>query len=122
MTSLESLRVKLYADGADKAGMLDLYRNPLIQGMTTNPTLMKKAGIRDYEQFAREVLETVTDKPISFEVFAEEFPQMRRQALRMRDWQEKVYVKIPVSNPRGETALPLIRSLTRDGGKHNVTA
>lgn len=122
MTSLESLRVKLYADGADKAGMLDLYRNPLIQGMTTNPTLMKKAGITDYEQFAREVLETVTDKPISFEVFADEFPEMRRQALRMRDWQENVYVKIPVSNTRGESAIDLIRGLASDGVKLNVTA
>jgi transaldolase len=90
--------------------------------MTTNPTLMKKAGIRDYESFAREVLETVTDKPISFEVFADEFPEMRRQALRMRDWQENVYVKIPVSNTRGESSLDLIRGLAHDGVKLNVTA
>src|SRR4051794_38013287 len=122
MNPLETLRVKIYADGADMAGMLDLYRNPLIKGMTTNPTLMKKAGISDYEKFAREVLETVTDKPISFEVFADEFPEMRRQALKMRDWQGNVYVKIPICNPRGESALGLIRSLAHDGVKLNVTA
>ena len=122
MNPLQSLRVKLFADGADKAGMLDLYRNPLIKGMTTNPTLMKKAGIRDYERFAREVLETVTDKPISFEVFADEFPEMRRQALQMRDWQQNVYVKIPVSNVRGESAFDLIHDLAQDGVKLNVTA
>jgi transaldolase len=122
MKPLQALHVKIYADGADKAGMLDLYKNPLIQGMTTNPTLMKKAGIRDYESFARDVLETVREKPISFEVFADEFPEMRRQALRMRDWQENVYVKIPISNPRGESSIPLIRSLAQDGVKLNVTA
>ncbi len=122
MTSLADLPIKIYADGADKAGMLDLYRNPLIQGMTTNPTLMKKAGIADYEAFARDVLETVTDKPISFEVFADEFPEMRRQALRIRDWQANVYVKIPVLNPRGESAVELIRDLALDGVKLNVTA
>jgi transaldolase len=122
MNPLESLRVKIYADGADMAGMLELYRNPLIKGMTTNPTLMKKAGIRDYERFAREVLETVTDKPISFEVFADEFPEMRRQALRMRDWQQNVYVKIPISNPRGESSIGLIRSLAQEGVRLNVTA
>jgi len=122
MNPLQSLLVKIYADGADKAGMLEMYGNPLIMGMTTNPTLMKKAGIRDYELFARDVLETVTDKPISFEVFADEFPEMRRQALRMRDWQSNVYVKIPVCNPRGESSIGLIRSLAADGVKLNVTA
>lgn len=122
MTSLDCLRIKLFADGADKAGMLELYRNPLIQGMTTNPTLMRKAGIADYEAFARDVLETVRAKPISFEVFADDFAEMRRQALRMRDWQENVYVKIPVLSPQGESAADLIRSLSHDGVKVNVTA
>jgi transaldolase len=122
MTSLDALKIKIYADGADKAGMLDLYRNPLIQGMTTNPTLMKKAGIADYEAFARDVLETVQTKPISFEVFADDFAEMRRQALRMRDWQQNVYVKIPVLSPRGESAVGLIRDLALDGVKLNVTA
>ena len=122
MTSLDGLKIKIYADGADKAGMIDLYRNPLIQGMTTNPTLMKKAGIADYEAFARDVLETVQTKPISFEVFADDFAEMRRQALRMRDWQQNVYVKIPVLSPRGESAVDLIRDLALDGVKLNVTA
>jgi transaldolase len=114
--------VKIYADGADKAGMLDLYRNPLIQGMTTNPTLMKKAGITDYETFARDVLDTVKTKPISFEVFADEFREMRRQALRIRDWQDNVYVKIPVMSPAGESSMDLIRDLASEGVKLNVTA
>jgi transaldolase len=90
--------------------------------MTTNPTLMRKAGIEDYEAFAREVLETVRSKPISFEVFADDFEGMRRQALRMRNWQENVFVKIPIVNPRGESAVELIRSLSQDGVKVNVTA
>jgi transaldolase len=122
MNSLAALTTKIYADGADKAGMLELYRNPLIHGMTTNPTLMKKAGITDYEAFAKDVLQTVTSKPISFEVFADDFTQMRRQALRMRDWQENVYVKIPVLNPAGESSVNLIRDLTKEGVKLNVTA
>jgi transaldolase len=122
MTSLDALKVKIFADGADLAGMLDIYRNPIIQGMTTNPTLMKKAGITDYEAFAREVLATVRTKPISFEVFADDFAEMRRQALRMRDWQENVYVKIPVLSPRGESAIELIHGLALDGVKVNVTA
>jgi len=122
MDTLSALTVKIYADGADKAGMLDLYRNPLIQGMTTNPTLMKKAGITGYEAFARDVLETVKSKPISFEVFADDFREMRRQALRIRDWQENVYVKIPVLNPAGESSMELIRDLAGEGVKLNVTA
>lgn len=122
MNSLSALNVKIYADGADKSGMLDLYRNPLIQGMTTNPTLMKKAGISDYEAFAKDVLQTVKTKPISFEVFADDFAEMRRQALRIRDWQENVYVKIPVLSPAGASSMGLIRELARDGVKLNVTA
>ena len=122
MNSLAALNIKIYADGADKAGMLDLYRNPLIQGMTTNPTLMKKAGITDYETFAKDVLETVKTKPISFEVFADDFKEMRRQALKIRDWQENVYVKIPVMNPAGDSSVDLIRDLAREGVKLNVTA
>jgi transaldolase len=102
--------------------MLDLYRNPLIQGMTTNPTLMKKAGIKDYEAFAKDILQTVKTKPISFEVFADDFAEMRRQALRIRDWQENVYVKIPVLSPAGESSVGLIRDLAHEGVKLNVTA
>jgi transaldolase len=119
---LESLPVKIFADGADLEGIIDLYRKPFIKGLTTNPTLMRKVGISDYEVFARSVLEHVTDKPISFEVFSDEFPEMRRQALKIRDWQENVYVKIPITNTRGESALPLIADLVEQGVKVNVTA
>lgn len=119
---LENLPIKIFADGADLEGIIDLYRKPFIQGLTTNPTLMRKVGISDYESFARSVLENVTDKPISFEVFSDEFPEMRRQALKIRDWQENVYVKIPITNTRGESALPLIADLVKEGVKVNVTA
>ena len=122
MKSLTNLTTKIYADGADMSSMLEMYRNPLIQGMTTNPTLMKKAGITNYEGFAKELLSTVTEKPVSFEVFADEFEEMRRQALRIRDWGKNVYVKIPVSNPRGESAATLIHDLSSAGVKLNVTA
>src|SRR5512139_2578467 len=105
---LSDLKVKLFADGADRKSMLDLYANPLIQGMTTNPTLMRKAGISDYEAYARDVLQTVKDKPISFEVFSDEFPEMRRQGLKIAAWQKNVYVKIPITNTRGESSLPLV--------------
>jgi transaldolase len=119
---LEDLPVKIFADGADLEGIIDLYRKPFIQGLTTNPTLMRKVGISDYEAFARSVLEHVTDKPISFEVFSDEFAEMRRQALKIRDWQDNVYVKIPITNTRGESALPLIADLVKEGVKVNVTA
>jgi len=120
--TLENLPVKIFADGADLEGIIDLYRKPFIQGLTTNPTLMRKVGVLDYEVFARSVLEHVTDKPISFEVFSDEFPEMRRQALKIREWQKNVYVKIPITNTRGETALPLIAELANEGVKVNVTA
>lgn len=120
--TFQELKVKIYADGADKQGMLDLYRNPLIQGLTTNPTLMKKSGVSDYETFARDVLAIIKDKPISFEVLCDEFPEMRRQALKIKSWQSNVYVKIPVMNSRGEPSLPLIRDLGQEGVQVNVTA
>jgi transaldolase len=119
---LEALPVKIFADGADLEGIIDLYRKPFIKGLTTNPTLMRKVGINNYEMFARSVLESVTDKPISFEVFSDEFPEMRRQALKIRDWQDNVYVKIPITNTRGDSALPLITELANEGVKLNVTA
>ena len=119
---LEDLKAHIYADGADLRGLLDLYRNPLIQGLTTNPTLMRKAGIADYERFAREVLQEVTAKPISFEVFSDEFAEMRRQALKIAAWQDNVYVKIPITNTRRESSIPLIADLSREGVKLNVTA
>src|SRR5215469_4971377 len=119
---IDHLRAHIYADGADLAGLLDLYRNPLIKGLTTNPTLMRKAGITDYERFARQVLEEVTAKPISFEVFSDEFPEMRRQALKISAWQQNVYVKIPITNTRRESSVPLIGELSREGVNVNVTA
>lgn len=122
MKPLSDLKIKIFADGADKAGLLSLYENPLIKGITTNPTLMRKAGIGDYELFAKDVLETVRDKPISFEVFSDEFPEMRRQALKLSGWQDNVFVKIPVTNTRRESAVPLIRDLSGEGVKLNVTA
>ena len=119
---ITQLKIKIFADGADKKSMLDLYANPLIQGMTTNPTLMRKAGITDYEAYARDVLQTVKDKPISFEVFSDEFPEMRRQALKIAAWQKNVYVKIPITNTRRESSTPLIRELGKEGVQVNVTA
>jgi transaldolase len=122
MKTLKDLKVKLFADGADKAGMLQLNVNSLIQGMTTNPTLMRKAGIHDYETFAREILQHITEKPISFEVFSDEFSEMRRQALKIKGWAKNVYVKIPITNTRDESSLPLVRELALEGVKLNVTA
>jgi len=122
MKSLQELTIQLYADGADRAGILELYAKPYIRGLTTNPTLMRKAGIKDYEAFARDILGTVTAKPLSLEVFSDEFPEMRRQALRLASWGQNVYVKIPITNSRGESALPLIRELGAEGVKLNVTA
>jgi transaldolase len=119
---IADLRVHIYADGADVKSLLDLYRNPLIRGMTTNPTLMHKAGIADYERFAKEVLQEVVDKPISFEVFSDDFTEMRRQALKISAWQENVYVKIPITNTRAESSVPLIADLAAEGVKVNVTA
>lgn len=121
-TPLESLRVQIFADGADKAGILSLYANPLIKGLTTNPTLMRKAGISNYEAFAKDILTGVTAKPISFEVFSDEFPEMKRQALKIAAWQKNVYVKIPITNTRGESALPLVKELGKEGVRLNITA
>jgi transaldolase len=122
MTSLAQLQVKIFADGADRAGMLDLYRNPLIKGFTTNPTLMNAAGIRDYEAFARDILAAIPDRPISLEVFSDDFAEMETQARRIASWGENVYVKIPVTNTHGESAVQLVRSLAKAGVKLNVTA
>ena len=121
-SSPANLRVKIFADGADKAAMLEMYAKPWIRGFTTNPTLMRKAGIRNYEAFAREILEAVPDRPISFEVFADEFCEMERQAQIIASWAENVYVKIPVTNTRRESAHDLISRLSHSGVKVNVTA
>ena len=119
---LESLKVQLFADGADKEGMLEMYHNPLIKGFTTNPTLMRKVGIEDYKAFALDTLQHIPDRPISFEVFTDEFEEMERQARDIASWGDNVYVKIPVTNTRGEVSYPLVRNLSQAGVKVNVTA
>ena len=116
------LRVRIFADGADKRGILDLYKNPLIQGFTTNPTLMRQVGIADYEAFARDILAEIPDRPFSLEVFSDEFDEMGRQARKLAALGPNVYVKIPITNTRGESCAPLVRELTAEHIKLNVTA
>jgi transaldolase len=120
--TLTDLRTKIYADGAELAGMLALYREPHIRGFTTNPTLMRRAGITDYRAFAQEVLAAIPDRPISFEVFSDEFADMERQAREMAAWGEHVYVKVPVTNTRRQPAYDLVHRLSHAGVKLNVTA
>lgn len=122
LKTIEDLRIRIFADGADKAGMLDMYRKPFIKGFTTNPTLMRKAGVGDYEVFAKDILIAIADRPISFEVFSDDFEEMEQQALRIGAWGRNVYVKIPVTNTLGQSAAPLIHSLAKQGVKLNVTA
>ena len=122
MSVVDSLKIKIYADGADREGMLEMYEKSYIQGFTTNPTLMRKAGIEDYESFARDILEVISDRPISFEVFADEFEEMERQALEMAEWGDNVYVKIPITNTRQQSASGLIQRLSSQGVRLNITA
>ena len=122
LMSIHALRVKIFADGADVAGMVALAREPWVKGFTTNPTLMARAGVRDYHAFANEVLAAIPDHPISFEVFSDEFDEMERQARAIAAWGENVWVKIPVTNTRGESSAELIRRLSAGGTKLNVTA
>ncbi len=122
MKSPEQLRVKIFADGADKAGMLEMYAKPYIKGLTTNPTLMRKAGITDYRAFARDILSDIKDKPLSFEVFSDDFADMERQALEIASWGDNVYVKIPVTNTQQQTCYALVRKLATQKVKLNVTA
>jgi transaldolase len=119
---LAALKVKLFADGADLAGMKEMAANPMIKGFTTNPTLMRKAGITDYRAFARAVLDGIPSHPISFEVFSDDFPEMERQALEIASWGKNVYVKIPVTNTKRESSVGLVRTLAAKGVKQNVTA
>jgi transaldolase len=116
------LKVKLFADGADKNGILEMYANPLISGFTTNPTLMKAAGITDYKLFAHDILTYINDKPISFEVFSDDFDEMEKQALDIASWGANVNVKIPISNTKSESSIELINSLSLKGVSINVTA
>lgn len=122
MKRLADLRVKIFADGADLEGLLDLARRPYIRGFTTNPTLMRKAGVANYRAFARELLAQIPDRPISFEVFADDVPGMERQAREITTWGENVYVKIPVTTTRGESTAPLVQRLASSSVKVNVTA
>ena len=122
MKGLSELKVKVFADGADKGGMLEMYKKPYIKGFTTNPTLMRKAGITDYESFARDILEAIPDRPISLEVFSDEFDEMEQQARKIASWGRNVYVKIPVMNTKGDSSSGLVRDLAKAGVKVNVTA
>jgi transaldolase len=122
MTAVADLKVKLFADGADKPSMLELYRAPYIKGFTTNPTLMRKAGVTDYQAFAMEVLRLIPDRPISFEVFADNASEMEQQARLISKWGENVIVKVPVMNTRREPMYNLARRLSGDGVQINVTA
>lgn len=121
-STISNLKIKLFADGADLAGIKEMYQNTFIKGFTTNPTLMRKAGIQDYKAFAHQVLQAIPDRPISFEVFADEFDEMERQALEIASWGKNVSVKIPVTNTKRQFAGPLIERLSKAGVAINVTA
>jgi transaldolase len=122
MKTLSDLKVAIFADGAEKAGILEMYAKPYIKGFTTNPTLMRKAGVSDYEKFARDIVQEIPDRPISFEVFADDFAEMARQARKIATWGKNIRVKIPVSNTRRESSVPLCERLTQEGIPLNVTA
>lgn len=120
--TIEGLKVKIFADGADRKGMLELYKHPAIKGFTTNPTLMKQAGITDYEAFCKDIAQAIPDRPLSFEVFSDDLEDMARQAAKIATWGENVYVKIPITNTERKSCLPLVRKLSTQGVKLNVTA
>ncbi len=122
MKQLDGLRVKIFADGADKSAMIEMHAKSYIKGLTTNPTLMKKAGITDYRAFCKDILLHIKDKPLSFEVFSDDFNEMERQATEIASWGDDVYVKIPVMNTARQTSYQLIKRLTSQGIKVNVTA
>ena len=120
--SAADLKVKIFADGADRESMLESYANPLVSGFTTNPTLMRKAGVVDYVGFAKEILKEISDRDISFEVFSDDFDDMERQGREIATWGDNVYVKIPVTNTKGETSYDMVNRLSHEGVKVNVTA
>lgn len=122
MKKVDELNVKIFADGADKVGMLEMYEKPFVKGLTTNPTLMKKAGITDYRDFCKDILKSIHDKPLSFEVFSDDFSEMERQAFEIASWGENVYVKIPITNTKRETCYDLVKRLASQRVKLNVTA
>ncbi|HDL6720146.1 TPA: transaldolase [Yersinia enterocolitica] len=122
MKKIEDLKIQIFADGADKAGMLEMYAKPYIKGLTTNPTLMKKANITDYRAFCKDILTYIKDKPLSFEVFSDDFAEMERQAMEIASWGNNVYVKIPVTNTKEETCYALVKKLGSQNVKMNITA
>jgi len=122
MKKVEDLKVQIFADGADKAGMLEMYAKPYIKVLTTNPTLMKKVGITDYRAFCKDILTSIKDKPLSFEVFSDDFDEMERQAMEIASWGDNVYVKIPVTNTKQDTCYALVKKLGARNVKMNVTA
>ena len=122
MKKIEDLKVKIFSDGADKEDMLDMASKTFIRGLTTNPTLMKKAGIKDYEAFAKDILSTIKEKPISFEVFSDDFDEMEKQAMKITSWADNVYVKIPITNTKKESSKELIKRLVEKKVKLNITA
>jgi transaldolase len=122
MKKVEDLKVKIFADGADKFAMLEMYQKSFIKGLTTNPTLMNKAGIRDYRAFCKDILISIKDKPLSFEVFSDDFKEMERQALEIASWGDNVYVKIPITNTKSETCYALVKKLAKEKVKLNITA
>src|SRR2546430_16667467 len=122
MKILDQLTVRIFADGADKKGMLEMYRHPHIKGFTTNPTLMRKAGVANYEAFAKDILAAIPDRSISFEVFADDFDEMERQARHIAPWGKQVSVKIPITNKKRERSVALVHKLYQDGNALNGTA
>lgn len=122
MLDVNELSVKIFADGADLQGMLEMSKKSYIKGLTTNPTLMRKAGINNYKAFALEILAEIKDKPISFEVFSDDFKEMERQAHEIASWGDNVYIKIPVTNTKKEPSYKLVQGLAEQGVKLNVTA
>jgi transaldolase len=122
MSGIPQFKIKLYADGADLDGMIEEYKKGIASGFTTNPTLMKKAGVKSYEEFAKAALKAIPDLPISFEVFSDDLPGMEREARKIAGWGKNVYIKIPVTNTKGESTAPLVKKLSRDGLRLNVTA
>ncbi len=122
MDKLKDLKIKIFADGANKKDMLEMYSKEFIKGLTTNPSLMKKEGIKDYKNFCVDILKSIKDKPISFEVFSDDFTEMERQALEIASWGENVYVKIPITNTKKETCYKTIEKLSKHKVKLNITA
>jgi transaldolase len=122
MKTKRTYKIKIFSDGAEKDQLLKMNQNPLVSGMTTNPSLMKKAGITDYRAFCKDILTQITQKPISFEVFADDLPTMDKQAREIATWGKNVYVKIPIQNSKGESTLAMVKKLTHEGVKLNVTA